>query len=178
MSRILHDTFFKQGTLVLLLADLYNCSSSPPPQKTAKKEGYIARSAYKLMEIQQKHKIIPPGGAVLDLGCSPGAWLQVACQSIGPPNKGGAVVGIDLTAMKAPARYCDKRVHVLHGDARDLTPEILLEYTGPKVGSGVGYVSVLCYSMVLLVCKWTPVFFYHVHTLPITYDAGIRCSAE
>lgn len=85
------------------------------------------------MEIQQKHKIIPPGGSVLDLGCSPGAWLQVACQSIGPPKRGGAVVGIDLTAMKAPQRYCDHRVHVLHGDARDLTPEILLEYTGPKV---------------------------------------------
>lgn len=111
MSRILHDSFFKQ----------------------AKKEGYIARSAYKLMEIQRKHKVIPSGGNVLDLGCSPGAWLQVACQSLGPPAKGGAVVGIDLTAMKPPARYCDARVHVLHGDARDLTPELLLEYTGPKV---------------------------------------------
>ena len=40
-------------------------------------QGYVARSAFKLLEIQQKHKLIPQGGQVLDLGCHPGAWLQV-----------------------------------------------------------------------------------------------------
>lgn len=54
-GRVLEDTFFKQ----------------------AKAKGYVARSAFKLLEIQQKHKVIPPGGQVLDLGCHPGAWLQV-----------------------------------------------------------------------------------------------------
>lgn len=44
--------------------------------KQAKTAGYVARSAYKLLEIQEKHKLIPPGGNVLDLGCHPGAWLQ------------------------------------------------------------------------------------------------------
>ena len=38
----------------------------------------------------------PPGGTVLDLGCSPGAWLQVACQELGPRGKGGLVLGIDI----------------------------------------------------------------------------------
>jgi hypothetical protein len=40
-------------------------------------QGYVARSAYKLQEIQEKHKLIKPGSQVLDLGCHPGAWLQV-----------------------------------------------------------------------------------------------------
>ncbi|WP_342262091.1 RlmE family RNA methyltransferase [Alphaproteobacteria bacterium endosymbiont of Tiliacea citrago] len=43
----------------------------------AKKEGYRARSAYKLIEIQEKFNIIPKTGNVLDLGCAPGAWIQV-----------------------------------------------------------------------------------------------------
>lgn len=43
----------------------------------AKKEGYRARSAYKLIEIQEKFHIIPNFGNILDLGCAPGAWLQV-----------------------------------------------------------------------------------------------------
>jgi 23S rRNA U2552 (ribose-2'-O)-methylase RlmE/FtsJ len=47
------------------------------PLLQAKAKGYVARSAFKLLEIQQKHKIIPAGGQVLDLGCHPGAWLQV-----------------------------------------------------------------------------------------------------
>lgn len=49
--------------------------------KKAKAQGYVARSAYKLQEIQQKHKLIPQGGQVLDLGCHPGAWLQVRASS-------------------------------------------------------------------------------------------------
>lgn len=56
----------------------------------------MARSAYKLQEIQQKHKLIPPGGQILDLGCHPGAWLQVACESLGPLKKGGRVIGVDI----------------------------------------------------------------------------------
>ena len=65
----------------------------------AKRLGYLARSAFKLQaradrslhvdlaslkaccaqEIQDKHRVIPRGGHVLDLGCSPGAWLQARC---------------------------------------------------------------------------------------------------
>jgi 23S rRNA U2552 (ribose-2'-O)-methylase RlmE/FtsJ len=36
------------------------------------------------------------GGRVLDLGCSPGAWLQVACRELGPRDKGGLVLGVDI----------------------------------------------------------------------------------
>eukprot|EP00897_Mesotaenium_endlicherianum_P005834 jgi/Mesen1/5279/ME000263S04391 len=49
---------------------------------------------WQLLEIQSKHKVIPRGGFVLDLGCAPGAWLQ----ALGPPACGGAVVGVDTKA--------------------------------------------------------------------------------
>lgn len=64
--------------------------------REAQRLGYVARSAFKLLQIQKQYKLIKPGSAILDLGCAPGAWLQVACQSLGPLKNGGAVVGIDL----------------------------------------------------------------------------------
>ncbi len=67
--------------------------------KRAKAEGYLARSAYKLLEIQERHRLIRRGDSVLDLGCAPGSWLQVAEKLVGP---GGRVVGIDLTEVTHP----------------------------------------------------------------------------
>ncbi|MEK6701997.1 MAG: RlmE family RNA methyltransferase [Planctomycetota bacterium] len=67
--------------------------------KKAKAEGFLARSAYKLQEINERQAFIKPGDKVLDLGCAPGSWLQVAAQIVGSQggNKvGGQVVGIDL----------------------------------------------------------------------------------
>jgi len=61
--------------------------------RQAKREGYLARSAYKLIEINKRRKLIRKGDRVLDLGCSPGSWLQVAEKIIGPD---GTLVGIDL----------------------------------------------------------------------------------
>lgn len=83
-------------------------------------EGYVARSAYKLLEIQNKHKIIRPGGSVCDLGCHPGAWLQVACQALGPVKKGGLVLGVDIQATNVPVKHCDERVKIFQADARTL----------------------------------------------------------
>lgn len=67
--------------------------------KRAKAEGYLARSAYKLLEIQERHRLIRRGDSVLDLGCAPGSWMQVAEKLAGP---GGRVVGIDLTLVTHP----------------------------------------------------------------------------
>jgi len=88
----------------------------------------VARSAYKLLEIQQKHAIIPPGGYVLDLGCHPGAWLQVACEAMGAGCKGGLVLGIDIQETTVPGRYTDDRVKVLHGDAREVDGTVWKSY--------------------------------------------------
>ncbi|CAK0751754.1 hypothetical protein CVIRNUC_002092 [Coccomyxa viridis] len=89
--------------------------------KKAKAAGFLARSAYKLLEIQQRHKIITPGSHCLDLGCSPGAWLQVACQALGPAHKNGCVIGVDVQEVSVPRQYCDRRVQVLQKDAMQLT---------------------------------------------------------
>ncbi|KAM0860022.1 hypothetical protein ACQ4PT_046807 [Festuca glaucescens] len=75
--------------------------------------GYVARSAFKLIQLQKQHKIITPGAAVLDLGCAPGAWLQVACQNLGPLEKGGVVVGVDVKKVKVPTAHCDSRVRTV-----------------------------------------------------------------
>ena len=61
--------------------------------KKAKQEGFRARSAYKLQEIQQKYRAIKQGDKVLDLGCAPGSWLQVLSGLVG---ESGFVKGIDL----------------------------------------------------------------------------------
>ncbi|NUM88442.1 MAG: RlmE family RNA methyltransferase [Bdellovibrionales bacterium] len=66
----------------------------------AKSEGFLARSAYKLQEIQKKFRVLPRGGRVLDLGCAPGAWSQVALPMIGA---GGRLVGVDLEAVTLTA---------------------------------------------------------------------------
>lgn len=67
----------------------------------AKQEGFLARSAYKLDEVQKKYKLIRPGDFVVDLGAAPGAWSQVAQKIVGP---NGRVVGLDLKPVefKAP----------------------------------------------------------------------------
>jgi 23S rRNA (uridine2552-2'-O)-methyltransferase len=58
----------------------------------ARAEGYVARAVYKLKEVDEKYHLIKPGLRVLDLGCSPGSWLQYIAGRIGP---GGLVIGVD-----------------------------------------------------------------------------------
>lgn len=61
--------------------------------RKAKKQNFVARSIYKLEEIDQRYKIIRAGDYVLDLGASPGSWSQYASKKIGEKGK---VLGIDL----------------------------------------------------------------------------------
>lgn len=62
----------------------------------AKKEGFRARSVYKLEELNKKFKIIKKGDKILDLGCCPGSWMQAAVKIAGKGN----AVGIDILKMK------------------------------------------------------------------------------
>jgi 23S rRNA (uridine2552-2'-O)-methyltransferase len=62
----------------------------------AKKEGFLARAVYKLGEIDDKHDLFTPGMRVLDLGCSPGSWLQYARTKVG---REGVLVGLDRNAQ-------------------------------------------------------------------------------
>lgn len=62
----------------------------------AKAEGFVARSAYKLDELQKKFKLMKKGDFVVDLGAAPGAWSQIASTAIGPE---GRIVGLDLKGI-------------------------------------------------------------------------------
>ena len=61
--------------------------------RIAKEQGYRARSAFKLKQIQAKYKLMKGGDLVIDLGCSPGGWSQVAGEIVGHK---GLVLGVDL----------------------------------------------------------------------------------
>ncbi len=65
----------------------------------AKREGYRSRAAYKLLEIQEKTRLLRRGQKLVDLGCWPGGWLQVASACVGAS---GRVVGVDLAAIEPP----------------------------------------------------------------------------
>jgi 23S rRNA (uridine2552-2'-O)-methyltransferase len=62
----------------------------------AKRDGYRSRAVYKLMEIDDKAKILKPGQVVLDLGAAPGGWSQLAAARVGAAEGKGKVVAIDL----------------------------------------------------------------------------------
>jgi len=82
-----------------------------PYVKLAQKEGYRARAAYKLIEIDDKDKLIKPGMTIVDLGSTPGSWSQVAVQRL----KGqGKVIALDILDMTGIAG-----VTFIQGDFRE-----------------------------------------------------------
>ena len=62
----------------------------------AKREGYRSRAAFKLLELDEKHRLLKPGQRVVDLGAAPGGWSQIAAKKVGSAQGKGRVVGIDL----------------------------------------------------------------------------------
>lgn len=79
--------------------------------KRAQKEGYRARAAYKLLEIDDKDKLIKPGMTIVDLGATPGSWSQVAVQRL----KGqGRIIALDILDMQAI-----NGVEFIQGDFRE-----------------------------------------------------------
>lgn len=80
-------------------------------RRMAKDKGYRARSAYKLLQINKSYNILKEGDKVVDLGCAPGGWLQVAINEIGLSGK---VVGLDLKPVEPVAG-----VTILQGSIED-----------------------------------------------------------
>lgn len=64
--------------------------------RRAKREGYRARSAYKLLQIQERFHVMRPGDTVVDLGAAPGAWSEVAVELVG---ERGRVYGLDVAPV-------------------------------------------------------------------------------
>jgi len=85
----------------------------------ARQSGFAARSVFKLEDLQQRFRLIRPGDRVLDLGCRPGSWMQLAAGVVGPH---GHVVGVDRAPL--PAAIAGTRMIV--GDVFALTDEELL----------------------------------------------------
>jgi 23S rRNA (uridine2552-2'-O)-methyltransferase len=62
----------------------------------AKRQGYRSRAAFKLIQLDEKFHFLTPGKRIVDLGCAPGGWCQIAAERVG---KQGKIVGIDYLAM-------------------------------------------------------------------------------
>ena len=65
----------------------------------AKRDGFRSRAAYKLREIDDKHRFLKQGLVVVDLGAAPGGWSQIAAKRVGSTDGKGKVVAIDLLEM-------------------------------------------------------------------------------
>ena len=76
-----------------------------PYVKRAQAEGYRGRAAYKIMELDDKYRFLVPGARVVDLGCAPGGWCQVAVPRINaladrPGKRQGRLIGVDLQEVE------------------------------------------------------------------------------
>ena len=89
-------------------------------RRQAKASGYRARSAFKLIQIQERFKLIREGDVVLDVGSHPGGWAQVAVELIGD---GGLVLGVDLE----PCQPVEGATIIVGDITEDLTQERILE---------------------------------------------------
>lgn len=69
-------------------------------RRLAKDQGYRSRAAYKLKQINDSYRILKRGNRVIDIGCAPGGWVQVATKEV---SSGGRVVGIDLKEVEPVA---------------------------------------------------------------------------
>lgn len=88
-----------------------------PYVKLAQKDGYRARAAYKLKEIDETEKLIKPGQIIVDLGCTPGSWSQYARQKLAGQQGGGIhglIIGLDMLPMEPIAD-----VRFIQGDFRE-----------------------------------------------------------
>jgi 23S rRNA (uridine2552-2'-O)-methyltransferase len=99
---------------------------SDPYVKQAQKDGYRSRSSYKLIELNEKDRLIRPGMLIMDLGSAPGGWSQVAGKLVGEK---GRVLATDILPMDAV-----KNVDFIQGDFTDeaVVNQILEALNGAK----------------------------------------------
>ena len=90
-----------------------------PYVKQAQKMGLRSRSAFKLIEIHEKYDLVKPGYCIVDLGCTPGGWSQVARDKAG---RSGRVIGLDILRMERI-----DGVEFIEGDFTEAEPLARLE---------------------------------------------------
>ena len=109
-----------------------------PYVKQAQREGYRARAAYKLKEIDEVFGLIRPGQCVVDLGCAPGAWSQYLRRRMAPEGAAagaldGTILGLDVLPMEPI-----EGVHFIQGDFREA--EVLAQLQAALAGRQVDVV--------------------------------------
>jgi len=91
----------------------------------SKREGYRSRAAYKLIEIDDKHRLLGPGKRVVDLGAAPGGWTQVAVARTGSTDADPFVVALDILPMEPMPGAIVIQKDMLAEDAPDAIREAL-----------------------------------------------------
>jgi 23S rRNA (uridine2552-2'-O)-methyltransferase len=91
----------------------------------ARREGFRSRAAYKLIEIDDKYRLLKPGARVVDLGAAPGGWSEIAARRVGAS---GRVVALDILDMKPIAAVEFFKVNFLD----EAAPERLRQILGGK----------------------------------------------
>ncbi|WP_372838261.1 RlmE family RNA methyltransferase [Phaeovulum sp.] len=104
-----------------------------PYVQRAKKEGYRGRAAYKILELDDKYRFLVPGARVVDLGCAPGGWCQVAVARVNAlgeksGKRVGTVLGVDLQAVDPVA---GAQIHQLDFLAEDADAQVKAWLGGP-----------------------------------------------
>src|SRR5438045_681682 len=94
----------------------------------ARRAGYRSRAAFKLIEIDDKYRVLKPGMTVVDLGAAPGGWSQIAAKRVGAADGKGKVIAIDLLEMPEIAGVTFAQLDFLDTDA----PEKLLAMMGGR----------------------------------------------
>ena len=111
-----------------------------PYVRQAKEQGYRSRSAFKLLQIDAKEKILRPGQVVVDLGAAPGGWSQVAAGKVKPS---GRVIAIDLLPIAPISGVTllkgDFRSESVHEALADAKADVVLSDLSPNL-SGIGNV--------------------------------------
>jgi 23S rRNA (uridine2552-2'-O)-methyltransferase len=116
-----------------------------PYVAAAKREGYRSRAAYKLLEIDDKHRLLKPGARVVDLGAAPGGFSQVAAERVKAAEGRGQVVAVDMTPIEPLAGVeflcldlTDEAAHSrLKGMLRDGRADVVLsDMAAAAVGHG------------------------------------------
>ncbi len=116
-----------------------------PYVAAARRAGYRSRAAYKLAEIDDKHRMLKPGRRVVDLGAAPGGWAQVAAERVRAGGDSGQVVAIDLLGMEALPGVAFVQLDFMAEDAPQRLKDLLRDGRADVVlsdmaGQGTGHV--------------------------------------
>src|ERR1043166_5687090 len=91
----------------------------------AKREGMRSRAAYKLIEIDDKYRLLKPGARVVDLGAAPGGWCEIAARRVGAAQGRGKVVAIDILDMAPIAGVTFRQIDFLDSAAPQALRDML-----------------------------------------------------